>query len=91
MIFKIIFNYLKVSKVIFYLIYETLDLVKDSVQVQTRHVFVKRGCPGSNRIKIFCKNLYNLKVLHFDPAHSQGQVMSMKCEEPIDKLTVQVW
>ena len=33
----------------------------------------------------------NLKVLHFDPAPPQGHVMSVKCEEPIDKLTVQVW
>ena len=32
-----------------------------------------------------------LEVLHFDPAPPQGQVMSEKCEEPIDELTVQVW
>ena len=25
------------------------------------------------------------------PPHPQGHVMSMKCEEPIDELTVQVW
>ena len=33
----------------------------------------------------------NLLVLPFDPAHPQGHVMSVKCEEPIDELTVQVW
>ena len=33
----------------------------------------------------------NLLVLYFDPAPSQGHVMSVKCEEPIDELTVQVW
>ena len=32
----------------------------------------------------------NLQVLHFDPAPSQGRVMSGKCEEPKDKLTVTV-
>ena len=25
------------------------------------------------------------------PPHPQGHVMSVKCEEPIDELTVQVW
>ena len=25
------------------------------------------------------------------PPHSEGHVMSVKCEEPIDELTVQVW
>ena len=25
------------------------------------------------------------------PPHPQGRVMSVKCEEPIDELTVQVW
>ena len=33
----------------------------------------------------------NLEVLHFDPVPPQGHVMSVKCEEPIDELTVQVW
>ena len=33
----------------------------------------------------------NLWVLHFDPAPPQGHVMSVKCEEPIDELTEQVW
>ena len=32
----------------------------------------------------------NLEVLHSDPAPPQGHAMSVKCEEPIDELTVQV-
>ena len=43
--------------------------------------------PGSNKVK-YGKNL---QVLHFDPTPPQGYVMSVKCEEPIDELTVQVW
>ena len=35
----------------------------------------------------YCKHLL---VLHFDPAPPQGHLMSVKCEEPIDELTVQV-
>ena len=33
----------------------------------------------------------NFEVLYFDLPHPQGHVMSVKCEEPIDKFTVQVW
>ena len=33
----------------------------------------------------------NLEVLHFDPAPPQGHGMSVKCEEPLDELTVQIW
>ena len=33
----------------------------------------------------------NLQVLQFDPTPPQGHLMSVKCEEPIDELTVQVW
>ena len=44
--------------------------------------------PIGNKVKIWQKSL-----LHFDPAppHPQGHLMSVKCEEPIDELTVQVW
>ena len=40
--------------------------------------------PGGNIVKIW----QNLKISHFDPAHPQGQVMSEKCEQPLDELTV---
>ena len=56
--------------------------------MQTRHVFVKHGCPrrqqSQNMAKISKSYILTLP-------HPQGQVMSEKCEEPIDELTVQVW
>ena len=40
-----------------------------------------------NKVKIW----QNLRVLHFDPASPLGQVMLVvKCEQPLDKFTVQV-
>ena len=42
--------------------------------------------PGGNKVKIWQKKSYILT-----PPHPQGHVMSVKREEPIDKLTVQVW
>ena len=54
----------------------------------TRHVFVKHGCPrrqpSHNIAKISKSYILTLP-------HPQGHVMSVKCEEPIDELTVQVW
>ena len=32
-----------------------------------------------------------LQVLHFDPPHPQRYLTSVKSEEPIDELAVQVW
>ena len=53
-----------------------------------RHVFVKHGCPrwqqSPNMAKIS-------KSYILTPPNPQGYVMSMKCEEPIDELTAQVW
>ena len=43
--------------------------------------------PGGNKVEIW----QNLLVKHFDPAPLQGYVMSGKCEQPSDELTVQVW
>ena len=45
--------------------------------------------PAPSKSK-YGKNLY---VLHFDPAPPPGacDVMSVKCKEPVDELTVQVW
>ena len=40
--------------------------------------------PGGNIVKIW----HNLKIPHFDRAHLHGQVMSEKCEQPFDELTV---
>ena len=51
-------------------------------------VFVKHGCSrwqqSQNMAKIF-------KSFILTPPHPRGQVMSVKCEEPIDEHTVQVW
>ena len=43
--------------------------------------------PGSNKVKLRQKIF---KSYFFTPPNPQGQVMSVKCEEPIDELTVQV-
>ena len=40
------------------------------------------------------KSKYGKKISKYyilTPPHPQGRVMSVKCEEPIDELTVQVW
>ena len=52
----------------------------------TRHVFVKHGCPRRQQSQNIAKISYILT-----PPHPQGHVMSVKYEEPIDELTVQVW
>ena len=44
--------------------------------------------PVATRSK-YGKNL--IKVLHFDPIRPQGHGMSVKCEQPLDELTVQIW
>ena len=49
-------------------------------------LFVKHGCPRQQQSK-YGKNLRVILTL----PHPQGHVMSVKCEEPIDALTVQVW
>ena len=43
--------------------------------------------PGGNKVKIW----QNLKVLNFDPDPTLGHVMSVKREQSLDELTVQVW
>ena len=55
---------------------------------KTRHVFVKHGCPqrqqSQNMAKISQSNILT-------PPLPQGHGMSVKCEEPLAELTVQVW
>ena len=65
-------------------IYEMLLKVK----AETRHVFVKHGCPRRQQSQNMAK-IYKSYILTLP--HPQGRVMSVKCEEPIDELTVQVW
>ena len=52
----------------------------------TRHV--KHGCPRRQQSQNMAKIS---KSYILTPPHPQGHVMSVKCEEPIDELTVQVW
>ena len=55
---------------------------------KTRHVFVKHGFPGWQQSQNMAKIS---KSYILTPPHPKGHVMSVKCEEPIDELTVQVW
>ena len=55
---------------------------------KTRHVFVKHGCPRQQQSPNMAKIS---KSYILTPHHPKGHVMSVKCEEPIDELTVQVW
>ena len=54
---------------------------------KTRHVFVKHGCPRRQQSQNMAKIS---KSYILTPPHPKGRVMSVKCEEPIDELTVQV-
>ena len=54
---------------------------------RTRHVFVKHGCPQRQQSQNMAKSLSYILT----PPDPQGHEMSVKCEEPIDELTVQVW
>ena len=55
------------------------------ILILTRHVFVKHGCPRRQQSRNMAKSYI------LTPPHPQGHGMSVKCEEPIDELTVQVW
>ena len=51
-------------------------------------VFVKHGCPRRQQSQNMAKiSKFDILTLPYP----QGHVMSVKCEEPIDELTVQVW
>ena len=45
--------------------------------------------PSSNKVKLWQKSLSPTFWPH--PTPSQGHVMSVQCEQPLDELTVQVW
>ena len=57
-------------------------------QIQQDMCLWNMDAPGGNKVKLWQKYL---KVLHFDPAPPPGYVRSVKCEQPLDELTVQVW
>ena len=49
---------------------------------------MKHGCPRRQQSQNMAKIS---KSYILTPPQPQGQVMPVKCEEPIDELTVQVW
>ena len=51
-------------------------------------MYVKHGCPWGQQSQIMAKIS---KSYILTPPYHQGHVISEKCEEPIDELTVQVW
>ena len=51
-------------------------------------MFVKHGCPRRQQSQNMAKIS---KSYILTPPHPQGHGMSVKCEELIDELTVQVW
>ena len=51
-------------------------------------MFVKHGCPRRQQSQNMTKIS---KSYILTPPHPQGHGMSVKCEEPLDELTVQVW
>ena len=57
------------------------------IQGKTRHVFEKRGCPRRKKSQTMA-NICKSYILNPPP---QGYVMSVKCAQPLDELTVQVW
>ena len=57
------------------------------IELKTRHVFVKHGCPRWQQSQIVAKIS---KSYILAPPRPQGYGMSVKCE-PLNELTVQVW
>ena len=51
-------------------------------------VFVKHRCPRRQQSQTMAKIS---KSYILTTPHPQGHVMSVKCEQPLDELTVQVW
>ena len=49
---------------------------------------MKHGCPRRQQSQTMEKISQSYILT---PPHPQGHVMSVKCEQPLDELTVQVW
>ena len=64
-------------------LFQDLELKDTYSTFLTSHVFVKHGCTGGNKVKIWQSYI-------FTPPHPKGHAMSVKCEQPLDELTVQV-
>ena len=55
---------------------------------ETRHVFVKHGCPRRQQSQTMAKISKSYILTTPEP---QGHVMSVRCEQPLDELIAQVW
>ena len=75
------------TRILFFAIF-TKDLKTCKNVSATTHVFVKHRCPRRQQSRYMAKISKSYILI---PPHPQGHVMSVKCEEPIDELTVQVW
>ena len=53
-----------------------------------QYVFCNINAPGGNKVKIWQKCL---SPSFLTLPHPQGHVKSVRCEQPLDELTVQVW
>ena len=68
--------------------FESRSNFKVKVTGSTRHVFVKHGCPRRQQSQTLAK--FSKSYILTLP-YPQGHLMSVKCEQPLDELTVQVW
>ena len=80
-------------------VYDLLDRVTERTKIRWPWIPFSGTCigldlclwnmdaPGGNRVKIW----QNLCLTFWPRPNLQGHGMSVKCEEPIDELTVQVW
>ena len=80
-----IWNKLAWSKLQFHSNFTRYDSDLKNGITETRHVFVKHGCPRRQQ----SRNMAKSQILTLP--HPQGRVMSVRCEQPLDELTVQVW
>ena len=55
---------------------------------KTRHASEKHGCPRRQQSQKVAKISMSKKI---NPTPTQGHDMSVKCEQSLDELTVQVW
>ena len=67
------------------------DLNDVTLFSRTTHVFVKHRCPRRQQSQNMTNMTKISKSYILTPSNPQGHGMSVKCEEPLDELTVQVW
>ena len=78
------------------LVWWVFNILPDQIKIyqtrlflcETRHVLVKHRCHRPQQSQTMA-NISKSYIL--TPPHPKGHVMSVKCEQPLDELTVQVW